>query len=80
MDVGNGQGGLACCSLWGRKEADMTELNWTDCFMDKLFYLSAMFSHCEIEIYDGRDLGWDFISMQSSDNSGQSFIGQSFIF
>ena len=28
--VGDGQGGLACCSSWGRKESDMTErLNWT---------------------------------------------------
>ena len=28
--VGDGQGGLACCSSWGRKEWDMTEqLNWT---------------------------------------------------
>ena len=27
--VGNGQGGLACCSPWGCKESDMTEqLNW----------------------------------------------------
>ena len=23
--VGDGQGNLACCSLWGRKELDMTE-------------------------------------------------------
>ena len=23
--VGDGQGGLACCSPWGRKEFDMTE-------------------------------------------------------
>jgi len=23
--VGNGQGSLACCSPWGRKESDMTE-------------------------------------------------------
>ena len=29
--VGDGQGGLACCSLWGRKESDTTErLNWTE--------------------------------------------------
>ena len=29
--VGDGQGGLACCSPWGRKESDMTEWrNWTD--------------------------------------------------
>ena len=28
--VGDGQGGLACCSSWGRKESDTTErLNWT---------------------------------------------------
>ena len=27
--VGDGQGGLACCSSWGRKESDTTEqLNW----------------------------------------------------
>ena len=23
--VGDGQGGLACCSPWGRKDLDMTE-------------------------------------------------------
>ena len=29
--VGDGQGGLACCGPWGRKEADTTErLNWTE--------------------------------------------------
>ena len=29
--VGDGQGGLVCCSSWGRKESDMTEqLNWTE--------------------------------------------------
>ena len=29
--VGGGQGGLACCSSWGRKESDTTErLNWTE--------------------------------------------------
>ena len=28
--VGDGQGGLTCCSSWGHKELDMTErLNWT---------------------------------------------------
>ena len=29
--VGDGQGGLACCDLWCRKELDMTKwLNWTE--------------------------------------------------
>ena len=31
LGVGVGQGSLACCSPWGRKESDTTEsLNWTD--------------------------------------------------
>ena len=31
--VGDGQGSLACCNSWGRKESDPTErLNWTDLF------------------------------------------------
>ena len=30
-EVGDGQGGLACCGSWGRKESDTTEqLNWTE--------------------------------------------------
>ena len=31
LGVGDGQRGLACCSLWGHKESDITEpLNWTE--------------------------------------------------
>ena len=31
LGVGDGQGGLACCSTWGRKESDTTErLNGTE--------------------------------------------------
>ena len=26
LGVGDGQGGLACCSPWGHKESDTTEL------------------------------------------------------
>ena len=28
LTVGDGQGSLACCSPWGRKESDTIELNW----------------------------------------------------
>ena len=36
--VSNGQGGLACCDSWGRKESDTTErLNWTDAFSHGIF-------------------------------------------
>ena len=34
LGVGDGQGGLACCSPWDRKELDMTEqLNRTESFL-----------------------------------------------
>ena len=30
LGVGDGHGGLVCCSPWGRKDLDTTELlNWT---------------------------------------------------
>ena len=33
LGVGDGQGGLACCGSWGRKESDMTEqLNWANVY------------------------------------------------
>ena len=32
--VGDGQGGLACCDSWGRKELDMTE--WLNCRQETL--------------------------------------------
>ena len=36
LGVGDGQGGLACCGLWGHKESDTTEqLNWTEYFLSK---------------------------------------------
>ena len=31
LELGDGQGGLACCGSWGHKELDMTEgLSWTE--------------------------------------------------
>ena len=39
--IGNGQGSLACCSPWGRKESDMTkQLNWTE---DKNLFILFLF-------------------------------------
>ena len=39
---GDGQGGLACCNSWGRKESDMTEqLNWTE--LSLLKYIVRIF-------------------------------------
>ena len=37
--VGDGQGGLACCDSWGRKESDMTEwLIWSETLKKRLNY------------------------------------------
>ena len=39
--VGDGQGGLACCDSWGRRESDTTEwLNW----------IEPLFSHLKCQI------------------------------
>ena len=40
--VGDGQGGLACCSSWGRKVGHdwVTELNWTE-LKQKWLYLTS---------------------------------------
>ena len=38
--VGDGQGGLVCCSPWGHKESETTEqLNWTKFIDDMILYI-----------------------------------------
>ena len=40
--VGDGQGGLACCSSWGHKLSDTAErLNWTE-----IVFICAFILHC----------------------------------
>ena len=42
--VGDGQGGMACCNSWDRKESDTTEwLNWTECVCAHMFSRSVVF-------------------------------------
>ena len=42
---GDGQGGLACCDSWGRKESDTTErLNWTELHIRWSKYWSFSFN------------------------------------
>ena len=39
LGAGDGQGGLACCGSWGRKELDMKEwLNWTELGLSQLSF------------------------------------------
>ena len=49
LGVGDGQGGLACCSQWGRKESNLTErLNW-----NKLIWnaIKIIVNHHRVLIY-----------------------------
>ena len=51
--VGDGQGGLACCDSWGRKESDMTEwlnwteLNWTEEWAMQLIWVKSILTKAE---------------------------------
>ena len=50
--VGDGQGGLACCGSWGRKESDMTErLKWTEL---KTMFICHLIYDKETRTYSGR--------------------------
>ena len=44
--VGDGQGVLACCDSWGRKESDVTEqLKWTELIKSLCFSLTVVAAH-----------------------------------
>ena len=50
--VGDGQGGLACCNSWGRKESDTTErLNWTDYLGNWGIQLMLVMTYCHFSLY-----------------------------
>ena len=40
--AGDGQGSLVCCSSWGCKELDMTELNWNKSLFILLWFFKQM--------------------------------------
>ena len=56
--VGNGQGGLECCSLWGRKESDTTE--WLNFWKMRLFKdETLLYYYCHyIHFVDGKTESW----------------------
>ena len=57
--VGDGQGSLACCSLWGCKESDTTEqLNWTELNMRvHKCRVTAFRNSCILDIWLTRETG-----------------------
>ena len=47
--VDDGQGGLACCNLWGHKESDTTEwLNWTEVILLFYDFLKEIITHLHL--------------------------------
>ena len=51
--VGDGQGGLACCGSWGRKELDSTKwLNWTEFLLLKFLFMSLFYLLFQAHIGD----------------------------
>ena len=49
--VGDGQGGLACCSPWGLKELDMTEgLNWLIVYSNQYYHSVSWSCFCWKEL------------------------------
>ena len=55
--VGVGQGGLACCDSWGRKESDMIkQLNWTEYFIVQIKHI--LFIYSLVDRYLGFSTFW----------------------
>ena len=55
--VGDGQGGLACCDAWARKESDTAEwLNWTDSLC-RAFQVVLVVKNAPANAGDIRDAG-----------------------
>ena len=59
LGVGDGQGSLACCSPWGCKELDMTELNWP--IKQKRMYLWHIPKLEEYKISTNHEIKWFFL-------------------
>ena len=78
--VGDGQGGLVCCSPWGCKESETTEqLNWTEVnvhYFKKVLFLLIFFS-----FWDTSELLYSYVQIgESSVCLHISTLGVSFPF
>ena len=70
LGVGNGQGSLVCCSPWGHKKSNTTELNWTAqplALYTLLFQLILMFGKGKISPDPSWILLADLIIKQTQD-------------
>ena len=64
--VGDGQGGLACCDSWGRKESDTTEwLIWSDLILSEWASGFPYFLQYKSEFVIKEFMIWAAVSSQS---------------
>ena len=64
-EVGDGQGGLACCDSWGCKASDMTErLNWTDMGYLLILWAIAIFNSAVLHSHNVR--AWHVIPLSKT--------------
>ena len=54
--VGDGQGGLACCDSWGRKESDATNLIWSDLILRANLEVASQWKTTTWEVFSLQ--GW----------------------
>ena len=65
--VGDGQGGLMCCSSWSRKESDTTErLNWTEIVVHVYNRINVF--NDEMSYHDLKDLDEFSVNIVSLEN------------
>ena len=64
LEVGDGQGGLACCDSWGRKESDTTEqLDW----LTGRRIIGSHFIHSIKEVWRGPSMSQSPFQEQNND-------------
>ena len=67
---GDGQGGLACCDSWGRKESDMNEqLNWTELIPIQHARMVQVIKWIKCSLLFGGKVT-DILNLQSRDKMG----------
>ena len=63
-ELGDGQGSLACCSTWGRKESDTTEqLNWLDYIQQCVYVNPKLLIYSHVSPLVTLNLFWKSVSL-----------------
>ena len=61
--AGHGLGGLVFCDSWGRKELDMTELNWTEILLHVIYLTDSLLVDIASKFQVDFSLNWKFCDL-----------------